>query len=136
MKGPSARGLAGWLWPLPLLGAVLLGVLLVRAGSPAWFGAIVALLVTVPATWVLISALSPARADRRCPACARETLERRSPDSTQGLACRACGWADEEASAWLLAEEEGPLEPLVLAERRGGAPAGPSQRVDSSAPRG
>ena len=30
----------------------------------------------------------------------------------------ACGWRDESASAWLLAEEEGPLEELVLAQRR------------------
>jgi ribosomal protein L37AE/L43A len=106
-----------WLAPLAFLTAVAGGVALVRSGSAAWFGALVIGLVVLPALWVLASALSPAKADRRCPACGRETLVRRSRDSTQGLACGGCGWVDAEASAWLLAEEEGPLEEIVLAQR-------------------
>lgn len=111
------KGLVTWLAPGLFLAAALLGVALVRSGSSTWFGAVVLALVAAPAAWVLVSALSPARADRRCPSCAREALARQSQDSTQGLRCTACGWTDAEASAWMLAEEEGPLEGIVLAER-------------------
>jgi hypothetical protein len=121
VSGKSAKELVGWLAPLVLLGAALGGVALVRGGSTDWFGVILVALAGLPAAWVLVSALSPGKADRRCPACGREALARRSPDSAQGLRCNACGWADEEASAWLLAEEEGALDDIVLAER--GRPA-------------
>lgn len=136
MSARSLRGLSAWLAPVLYLTAVLGGMVLVRSGSPAWFGPVLILLVAVPAGWVLASALSPARADRRCPACAHETLERRSTTSLHGLLCRSCGWADAEASAWMMAEEEGGLERIVLAER--GRPEGsrsPSL-VDSPFPRG
>ncbi|HEX6881728.1 MAG TPA: hypothetical protein VF530_00025 [Planctomycetota bacterium] len=129
----AGKALLAWLVPGLMLAAVLVGVLLVRGGSSAWFGAVALALGIVPAGWVLVSALFPARAERRCPACGQDALARRSPDATHGLRCLACGWADETASAWLLAEEEGPLEHIVLAER------GRTRReghVDSPASRG
>ena len=136
MQDSSPRGLVAWLAPGVLLGGVLVGVALVRGGSSAWFGLVIGALVVVPAAWVLISALHPARAERRCPACAAEALERCSADSTTGLRCRSCSWTDPEASAWTLAEEEGPLERMVLAARgRKDAPA-PTGHMDSPARRG
>jgi len=129
----AGKALLAWLVPGLMLAAVLVGVLLVRGGSPAWFGAVALTLGILPAGWVLVSALFPARAERRCPACGQDALARRSPDATHGLRCRACGWADEAASAWLLAEEEGPLEHIVLAERGRARREG---HVDSPASRG
>jgi hypothetical protein len=113
MQVRHTRGVTAWLVPGLFLGAVLTGVTLVRAGSQTWFVVVLVGLVVLPAAWVLVSALSPARSDRRCPACGQEALARRSPDSTQGLVCLACGWADEQASGWLLAEEEGGLDQIV-----------------------
>jgi len=115
MQARVTPGVAAWLVPGLFLGAVLTGVALVRAGSQAWFVVVLVGLVVLPATWVLASALSPAKSDRRCPACGQQALARRSPDSTQGLECMACGWVDEEASGWLLAEEEGGLDQIVRA---------------------
>ena len=115
MQARQTRGVAAWLVPGLLLGAVLTGVTLVRSGSQTWFVVVSVGLVVLPAAWVLVSALSPARSDRRCPGCKQEALARRSPDSTQGLVCLACGWADEQASGWLLAEEEGGLDRIVRA---------------------
>jgi len=99
------------------LGAALLGAWIVIARPVAVLGWLLAALVAVPVLWVLVSALWPARAERGCPACGRDALARIDPETTQGLVCRACGWRDESASGWLLAEEEGPLEDIVLAQR-------------------
>jgi hypothetical protein len=71
----------------------------------------------VPILWVLVSALWPGRAERNCPACRRAGLVRMSSSTTVGIRCTQCGWCDESASAWLLAEEEGTLEKVVLAQR-------------------
>jgi hypothetical protein len=125
-----------WLAPACSLAAVLGGVAIVQAGPVAWFGAVLVLLAVIPAGWVLVSALFPGKAERRCPACGRVALERASTDATHGLACRACGWEDPSASAWLLAEEEGTvLEHVVLARRRKDTERKAGQSVDRAAPR-
>lgn len=106
-----------WCLPVVLLAAVGLGLWIVRARPLSLFGAVLVGLACVPAGWVLVSALFPAKAERRCPACGADALVRLDARSTQGLRCRACDWCDPSASAWLLAEEEGPLEDIVLAQR-------------------
>lgn len=133
MSGKPSRSLLLWCAPAFLLGAALLAFALVRAG-PSLTGALLALLVVAPTGWVLVSALWPARAERRCPACAADALARSDPHASHGLVCRACGWRDESASAWLLAEEEGALEELVLSERRRRRASAP--RLDSRRRRG
>jgi len=53
--------------------------------------------------WVLFSALSPAKPDRRCPRCRREALRRLSAASDLGIRCSACGFEDEnDHRAYLL----------------------------------
>jgi len=108
---------AGWLVPPLALAAVGLGLWLGLKRPPWLFALFAGAALLVPVGWVLVSALWPGKADRRCPACAQDTLARLDPHSTTGLGCSACGFRDESASAWLLAEEEGPLEKLVLAQR-------------------
>jgi len=65
----------------------------------------------------VVPVLFPAKADRTCPSCSARALVRQDPDSLRGLVCSACGWSDAEASAFFLAEEEGPFEDAVLRER-------------------
>lgn len=67
--------------------------------------------------WVLAASLWPAKADRTCPQCGEDALERLDPDTTMGLRCTACGHTDPTKSGWFLAEDEGPLEELVLRQR-------------------
>ena len=107
----------GWLVPALCLAAALAGGWIVLGAPHALLGAAVVFFL-VPVLWILASALWPARAERTCPVCKSERLERIDRSATVGITCRACGWRDESASAWLLAEEEGPLEGIVLAERR------------------
>lgn len=120
MTRPTTRSASerlAWALPLVLLGAVGGGVLVVRSG-PGWLGpAAIALLVGAGLAWVAVSVFWPAAADRRCKECGEEALERLDPETTQGLRCRACGHVDAEATGWFLAEEEGPLEELVLLQR-------------------
>ncbi len=134
-REPSARAARALAWcaPVLFLGAVCLGAWIVFARPLAWFAWVLIALALLPAGWVLVSALWPARAERGCPACKRDALARLDPRATHGLVCRACGWRDESASAWLLAEEEGPLEDIVLAQR-GRAPR--TRAVDSPGGRG
>jgi len=113
----GAPGLLAWLLPVVLLGATALGVGLALSRPRGLFMALLVALGCLPVVWILLSALWPAKAERRCPACGEECLVRLDERSTHGLGCTACGWRDESASAWLLAEEEGPLEELVLGER-------------------
>lgn len=114
----TAAGLTPFLLPLLLVGASAAGVAVVRAG-PGWILPVVlALLFGAGLVWIAASALWPAKADRRCPRCGSEALERMEPTTTDGVRCRACGHADPEATGWFLAEEEGPLEEIVLAARR------------------
>jgi hypothetical protein len=108
---------AGWLVPPLALAAVGLGVWLGLKRPPLLFTLLAGTCLVVPVGWVLVSALWPGKADRRCPTCGKDALRRLDPRATTGLLCTACGHRDESASAWLLAEEEGPLEELVLAQR-------------------
>jgi hypothetical protein len=126
------KSAAGGLLPLALLGAVGTAAWIVKARPLSWFTLVLIALAALPVVWVLVSALWPARAERGCPACGKDALARLAPESTVGLVCRACGWKDEGASAWLLAEEEGPLERIVLAERGRDLPGA----VDSPGKRG
>jgi len=129
-REPASFGWVGWLAPLALLVAVLCGAGVAFAGPIVLFWVVVVALVVLPVAWLVISALFPARAERRCPACGRNELTRLDRKTTVGLVCRACGWRDGTASSWLIAEEEGrPLEKIVLTQRGRGAESSP---VDSS----
>jgi hypothetical protein len=118
----TAPAWLAWCAPALLLGAVLLAAWIVFARPFSLFGLVLGAVAAVPIGWVLVSALWPARAERRCPGCGADALARLDARATHGLVCRACGWRDESASAWLLAEEEGPLEEIVLAQRGRGRP--------------
>jgi hypothetical protein len=117
MAMPWKHRMVVWCAPALFLGAVLLGAWIVFARPLALFGWALIALAAVPIGWVLVSALWPARAERLCPGCGKNALARQDARATLGLVCRACGWRDPSASAWLLAEEEGPLEEIVLAQR-------------------
>ena len=107
--------------PPILLASTACGVALVMRGPEGAFAAAAGTLFALAMLWILVSVFFPARVDRTCPGCGRETLDR-IDRGLRGLACPACGWEDREASAFLLAESEDPaLERLVLAER--GRPA-------------
>lgn len=109
----------GALMPLVLLAAVVGGVVLVRLGPIHLFAGLVALGIVLGFGWILASAVLPAApVDRTCPACGLEDgLRPAHEDSTRGIRCRACGFRDEDESAWMIAEEDGPLESVVLRER-------------------
>ncbi len=120
----------GALLPLVLLTAVIGGVVLVKLGPVHLFAGLVALGVVLGFGWILASAVLPAApVDRTCPACGVvDGLRPAHEDTTRGVACRACGFRDEDASAWMIAEEDGPLESVVLRERaaRRGRSASPA----------
>lgn len=117
----------GWLFPAVWLTAIALGVLLVRLG-PNWVSAwVLGGVFATALAWIVISTLWPARADRACPACGEESVERMDSSRSVGKRCAACGWIDETQSSWMIAEEEEEaLEHLVLGERR------PLDRVKSA----
>lgn len=108
---------ATWLVPPLLLAASTAGAALVLDGPQRLFGWALAALFAAGALWIALSILLPGRVERRCPACGAQALERSDPGRTHGLRCRACDFEDETASAFLLAEEQGALEDIVLAER-------------------
>lgn len=118
-SGPSGRppGWLAWLAPPAMLAGVLVGVAWVKAGPTGLWGYVLAALFAVAMGWIVVSVLWPARADRTCPRCGSEELERVDPRTTVGIRCAACGFVDESKSSWLLAEEEGPLEGIVLEQR-------------------
>jgi hypothetical protein len=117
---------AAWLAAPLLLAAIAAGVAFVLRGPDGVFGIAFGLVLVLGLGWILVSALFPARAERTCPQCGQEALERLDPDSAQGVVCRLCAWADESASAFLLLEDDGrPFEDIVL---RGRGRGGGSQR--------
>ncbi len=117
---PARASTSPWGWILtPLLFlSTTLGVWIVLADPAGLFGWIVGGLGALALVWIVVSSLFPASADRNCPACGRDTLVRLSDANTQGKVCKACQWRDETQSSFFLAEEEGPLEPQILAQRR------------------
>jgi len=106
-----------WLFPLVMMLAVVLGAVIVRGQPRVALGVILTLMLLIPVVWVLVSVLWPGTADRGCPGCGEDTLVRSNPESTVGLECPSCGWHDEVASGWFLAEEEGLMEDIVLRQR-------------------
>lgn len=114
-RWPAVAWLVG---PLLLAFAVGVPAFLVRSSGELLWGTVLGVLVVVPLCWIAVSALWPARAERNCPHCGADALRRIDPRTTVGVACGACGWRDEARSAWYLAEEEGPLERIVLLQRR------------------
>ena len=111
--------IGGWLVAPLLLAATSASILLVLRGPDELFGVAFGLVLALGLAWILVSSLFPARADRTCPECGKRALTRLDPHSTHGLRCRACGWRDASASAFLLAEDDGDaLEDIVLRERR------------------
>lgn len=137
-KGGRGRRLAWVLFPLLPTLAVAAGLWIVRRAPQGLAGWTLAGALCLSCLWILVSVLWPARAERACPLCRAEALVRLDPHSAHGLSCERCGFRDESASAWLLAEEEGPLEELVLEARgRGSRPAPEVRartRVDSLGP--
>lgn len=106
-----------WLTGPLLFATAVAGTVIVTQGGARLFGWTVGSLVVVGLGWVLVSSLFPAEPDRTCPACGVEALVRADPLTTRGVRCTACGHDDPEASSFLIAEDEGPLEPAVLRER-------------------
>jgi len=114
------RQRGGWLVAPLMLAAVAAGLLFVLRGPDEVFGVAFAAVLALGIGWIVVSALLPGKAERTCPACGGAGLERLDPQTTQGLRCGLCGWQDESASSFLLAEEEGPLEDIVLRQRHQG----------------
>lgn len=119
---PARESRAAWFAAPLLLAAVAAGTAFVLRGPDGIFGLAFGLVLALGLGWILVSTLFPARAERTCPQCRRDGLERLDPDSSQGVVCRLCAWADESASAFLLLEDDGrPFEDIVLRGRgRGG----------------
>jgi len=104
--------------PLVFLGAIAIAALVLRAPPAGLFGAVLFVLFGGAIVWIVVSVLWPARAERTCPRCGEEALERIDPTETRGWVCRACQHRDETASVWLMAEEDdAPLEDIVLSRR-------------------
>lgn len=109
-----------WLWwilPLLVFGAIALTFQLLKFGGTWLPYIILGATLLIGFAWILISALHPAQADRTCPECGEEALERLDPETTRGVTCARCGHTDRDASSWFFAEEETNLEQIVLAER-------------------
>ncbi len=104
--------------PTALLASACLPLLFILRRPMGMVGWVGGLALTVGLLWIVTSVLWPGRAERGCPECREERLERLDPDSTIGVRCAGCGWSDPTLSSWLLAEEEGkPLETTVLRSR-------------------
>lgn len=103
--------------PVLVFGAIALSILILRAGGPDLPFVLLGAVLVLALAWILISSLNPARADRTCPECGEEALERLDPATTRGVVCSCCGHTDRDVSSWYLAEEETTLEEIVLAER-------------------
>jgi transcription elongation factor Elf1 len=114
-RSSSAR--ATWLIAPALLAATITGMLFVVRGPDRYFGYALGILLALAVSWILISVLHPARVERTCPMCRRESLSRLDAKSTRGVICDACGFSDPHQSSFLMAESEGALEDIVIAER-------------------
>lgn len=110
-------GVAVWLTGPVCLLAALAAAYFVLQGPGDLFGYVIGGLIVLALGWALISAFLPAKPDKQCPACGAESVGRLDPHTTRGLVCAECGWQDAEASSFYLAEEEGPLEPMILKGR-------------------
>ncbi len=134
-RGPGPDGgapsWATWLIGPVLLLSAFLAFALLRAGQGTLFKITGLTGLSILGLWVMASLLWPDRADRKCPECGLDTLERMDQESTMGLRCGSCGFEDETLSSWFLAEEEGPLEKIVLAQRDGAKKRPKSSKVDS-----
>ena len=109
-----------WLWwilPVMVFGAIAVALQLLRFGGPKLAYFILGATLLIGFGWILVSALHPAKADRICPKCGEEALERLDPETTRGVTCTSCGHTDPDESSWFLAEEETVLEEIVLRER-------------------
>ena len=106
-----------WILPTLVFGAIVLSVLVIRVGGPDLAFVLLGATLVLGLSWIIISALHPARADRTCPECKEEALERLDPGTTRGVVCSRCGYTDPDTSSWYLAEEETTLEEIVMAER-------------------
>lgn len=117
---PARRALraVNWLTGPLLLCASACAVALILRGPERLFGVVLTCLVALGVTWVLVCVFFPAQANRTCPQCGREALRRLDPHSTRGVVCGTCGRLDPHQSSFLMAEEEGPIEPLAMRERQ------------------
>ncbi len=107
-----------WATPLGMLAAIGLALKLALDPPENLTGVVLGGLGAAMLLWIVVSVLWPARADRRCPACGKDGIVRIDEDEVVGIECTECGYRDEEVSAWFLAEEEGPLEEIVLRDRK------------------
>ncbi len=113
---PLARW-AWWLFPLLVFGAVAATFGLLNYIGPSLPFILLGGVLALGVVWIIASSISPAEADRTCPECNEDALERLDPNTTRGVICSRCGYIDRDISAWYLAEEETTLEEIVLAER-------------------
>lgn len=113
---PLARW-AWWLFPLLVFSAVAATFGLLNYVGPSLPFILLGAVLALGFVWILASSISPAKADRTCPECKEQALERLDPNTTRGVICSHCGHIDRDISAWYLAEEETTLEEIVLAER-------------------
>jgi hypothetical protein len=104
----NSRGPGLWKWvalPLIWMAAAAAALALAtwsRAWLPVLWGGLAALLWLL---WILWAALSPARADRRCPRCGRPALLPLERGNPLGVRCGSCGHLDREAHVPHLEEE-------------------------------
>lgn len=132
--GDARSAIAAWLVAPTLLAATATGILFVMRGPDRFFAYAAATLFALAVAWVLICVFFPAAPERTCPRCGRGTLQRLDAGTLRGVACSACGFADPEQSSFLMAEEEGSIESLVLSERalsRSGASREKAERAGS-----
>ena len=120
MQSQPQTFLSRWAWllfPLLAFGAVAATFGLLKYVGPKLPFILLGAVIAIGLLWILVSSLSPAKADRTCPECGEQGLERLDPNTTRGVVCSSCGYVDPDISAWYLAEDETLLEEIVLSER-------------------
>jgi hypothetical protein len=131
VHGDTARraaSRAGWFIPPTFLAATATGVLLVLRGPDRYFGLALGLLLALSVLWILVSVLFPGSVERTCPRCGEESLQPLDSSSTRGVVCAECDHVDPDQSSFMMAEEEGSLGAIVIAERERSR-AAPSSRA-------